>query len=368
MTIISTLPNESGVHQLMQQALDEGAFPGAVLLAARDSEILLHRAWGVADLSSEQPVTVDTVYDLASLTKPLATTLAVMRLIQTGRLTLETPLGPVLPVMAGTAKAGVTLRQLLSHCSGWPAWQPYFEQLRRHPDEERRRRLAQMLAAEPLIAAPGAATLYSDLDYLALGLVVETIGGLRLDRFVRQEIYQPLGIEALFFNPLDAPPKPRDYAATEHCPWRGGVLSGAVHDDNAYVLNGVAGHAGLFGTARAVFTLLQALLAAYRGEAGSDLLAPDLVRAFWQRSGDSGWTLGFDTPSVQGASSGTFFSVNSVGHLGFTGTSFWMDLDRQITIIVLTNRVHPVRSNEKIRAFRPRIHDALMEWFLLCSS
>ena len=147
-------------------------------------------------------------------------------------------------------------------------------------------------------AAPGSATLYSDLDYLALGLVVENISGLRLDKFVEQELYQPLGIEALFFNPLDAPHRPRDYAATEHCPWRGGVLSGAVHDDNAYVLNGVAGHAGLFGTARAVFTLLQALLSAYRGEAGSDLLTPDLVRAFWQRSGDSGWTLGFDTPSA----------------------------------------------------------------------
>lgn len=365
---ISSLPNESDVHQLMQQALDEGVFPGAVLLAARDSEILLHRAWGVADLSSGQPVTVDTVYDLASLTKPLATTLAVMRLIQTDRLTLETPLGSVLPVMADTAKAGVTLRQLLSHRSGWPAWQPYFERLRQHPEEDRRQRLAQMLAAEPLIATPGSATLYSDLDYLALGLVVENISGLRLDKFVKQELYQPLGIEDLFFNPLDALPVSRDYAATEHCPWRGGVLSGAVHDDNAYVLNGVAGHAGLFGTARAVFTLLQALLSAYRGEADSDLLAPDLVRAFWQRSGDSGWTLGFDTPSVQGSSSGTCFSPNSVGHLGFTGTSFWMDLDRQITIIVLTNRVHPVRSNGKIRAFRPRIHDALMEWFLLSSS
>jgi CubicO group peptidase (beta-lactamase class C family) len=364
----SSLPNESGVHQLMQQALDERVFPGAVLLAAREGNIFFHKAWGVADLSSGRPVTVDTVYDLASLTKPLATTLAVMRLIQTGRLTLETPLAPVLPVMADTAKAGVTLRQLLSHCSGWPAWQPYFEQLRQHPEEDRRRRLAQMLAAEPLIAVPGTAALYSDLDYMTLGLVVEHISGERLDRFVRREIYQPLGIDDLFFNPLDASPLPRDYAATERCPWRGGVLSGAVHDDNAYVLNGVAGHAGLFGTARAVFTLLQALLSAYRGEADSDLLAPDLVRAFWRRSGDSGWTLGFDTPSVQGSSSGTFFSPNSVGHLGFTGTSFWMDLDRRITIIVLTNRVHPVRSNEKIRAFRPRIHDVLMEWFLLCSS
>ncbi len=361
---IASLPNESAVRAQMQQALEEGVFPGVVLLAARDQEILLHEAWGVIDLSSERPVRVDTAFDLASLTKPLATALAVMRLVQENRLSLDTPMAAVLTAMTHTDKAEVTIRQLLSHCSGWPAWQPYFEHLRQHPEEERRGRLVQMLAAEPLIAAPGAAALYSDLDFLALGLVVENCSGLRLDKFVLQEIYQPLGIGGLFFNPLDAPPAPWDYAATERCPWRGCVLSGAVHDDNAYVLNGVAGHAGLFGTARAVFTLLQALLSVYRGEANDDLFAPDLVRTFWTPSGGSGWTLGFDTPSEQASSSGTHFSRNSVGHLGYTGTSFWVDIERRITIILLTNRVHPSRANEKIRAFRPMIHDTIMSGLL----
>lgn len=358
------LHNEAAVCHLMQQAIEEGVFPGAVLLVARDQEIRLHEAWGVTDLTMRQPVTVDTVFDLASLTKPLATALAVMLLVQEGRLALDTPMATVLPIMADTDKTGITVRHLLSHCSGWPAWQPYFEQLRQYPEKDRRHRLAQILAAEPLVAAPGTVSLYSDLDYMALGLVVEACTGVGLDRFVRQAIYMPLGIRDLRFNPRNAPPEPRVYAATERCAWRGKVLCGEVHDDNAYVLNGVAGHAGLFGTARAVFALMQRLLSAYRGEDAQTIFLPELVRTFWTPSGDSDWTLGFDTPSAQASSSGIHFLRNSVGHLGFTGTSFWTDIERRITIVLLTNRVHPSRSKEKIRAFRPRIHDAIMEGLL----
>ena len=339
-------------------------FPGAVLLVARDEEILLHEAWGMADFSSGRAVTLETVFDLASLTKPLATTLAVMRLVHQGLLELETPLSTVLPVMAGTDKAGVTVRQLLSHASGWPAWQPYFERLRTLPQEERRPWLARYLAEEPLVAAPGKVFLYSDLDFLALGLMVEACSGMRLDRFVQQEIYRPLGMEDLFFNPLDEPPVARSYAATEQCPWRGCLLCGAVHDDNAYTLNGVAGHAGLFGTAAGVWTLLRALRRIYLGEGDSGWLSRSLVETMWTRVERSDWALGFDTPSAQGSSTGGRFSPNSVGHLGFTGTSFWLDLDRGITVVLLTNRVHPSRSNVRIREFRPRIHAAVMEWLL----
>ena len=348
----------------MRQAVADGVFPGAVLLVARDEEILLHEAWGTADLSAGRAVTVETVFDLASLTKPLATTLAVMRLVRQGLLELETPLATVLPVMAGTAKAGVTVRQLLSHASGWPAWQPYFERLRALPEGERRARLARYLAEEPLAAAPGEVFLYSDLDFLALGLMVEACSGMRLDRFVRQAVYRPLGIDDLFFNPLDEAPAARRYAATEQCPWRGRVLCGAVHDDNAYVLNGVAGHAGLFGTAAGVWDLLQALLRIYSGEGGSAWLSQSLVQTMWTRVDRSDWALGFDTPAAHGSSSGRHFSSRSVGHLGFTGTSFWLDLDRRIAVVLLTNRVHPSRANVRIREFRPRIHDAIMEWLL----
>jgi len=348
----------------MQSGVDEGVFPGAVLLVARDDAVMLHDAWGIADLETQQPVTTNTVFDLASLTKPLATALAAMRLVQAGALSLETPLGRVLPEMTKTDKGAVTVRQLLSHCSGWPAWQPYYEVLRDDPHDIRRERLKALLAAEPLTAAPGATWRYSDLDYLALGLMLEAVGGLRLDRLADQEIYAPLGIRDLFFNPLDETPAARDYAATERCPWRGCVLCGAVHDDNAYVLNGVAGHAGLFGTAGGVWNLLRALRRIYAGDVETPWLSRSWVRTLWTRTTRSDWTLGFDMPSLEGSSSGRHFSANSVGHLGFTGTSFWLDLDRRIAVVLLTNRVHPSRSNSRIRQFRPRIHDEIMEWLL----
>jgi CubicO group peptidase (beta-lactamase class C family) len=202
--------------------------------------------------------------------------------------------------------------------------------------------------------------LYSDLDFLALGLLVEACTGVALDRYVRQEIYRPLGIEDLFFNPLDAAPAARNYAATERCTWRDMVLCGAVHDDNAHVLNGVAGHAGLFGTAAAVYALLESLLASYYKEALAVPFSSHLVRTFWTRARGSTWALGFDSPSRPTSSSGQYFSANSIGHLGFTGTSFWTDIERRITIVLLTNRIHPSRSNELIRIYRPRIHDAVM--------
>ena len=302
----------------------------------------------------------DTWRLFRNTTKPLATALAVMRLVQTDTLSLDSSLAEVLPIMASTDKAGVTVHQLLSHSSGWPAWQPYFEDLRAHPAGERRSHLARYLANEPLVNRPGETALYSDIDFLALGLVVEASSGMRLDRFVREEIYRPLGIQDLFFNPLDEPFLDRAYASTELCAWRGRVLSGEVHDDNAHVLNGVAGHAGLFGTAHEVYVLLRALRGAYDGICASDVFSADLMQTFWTPAIGTGWALGFDTPSAQASSSGNYFSVNTVGHLGFTGTSFWLDIDREIFIVLLTNRVHPSRDNIKIREFRPRIHDKIM--------
>ena len=348
----------------MEAAVAEGVFPGAVLLVARGEDVLLHDGWGVADLSTERTVDRNTLFDLASLTKPLATVPAVMRLLQSGRLELETPMEAALPIMAATDKAGVTVRQLLSHSAGWSAWQPYYERLRQHPPEKRRDLLARYLAEEPLVATPGAKSLYSDLDFMALGLIVEACAGMRLDRFVRSEVYRPLGIEDLFFNPLDEVPAAGEYAATERCPWREKIMSGVVHDDNAFALNGVAGHAGLFGSARGVFALLQILLRIHREEVLDSPVPPRLVKTFWTRQTDTGWTLGFDTPSPPASSAGQYFSRNSVGHLGFTGTSFWLDLDQGIAVVLLTNRVHPSRSNVRIRDFRPRIHDAIMEWLL----
>jgi len=190
--------------------------------------------------------------------------------------------------------------------------------------------------------------------------VVERVSDQRLDHFVTDEIYQPLGLNNLFFISRN-PAEPRGrFAATENCPWRKKILEGQVHDENAYVVGGVEGHAGLFGTADNIYRLLAELLSIYRGQRTSALFHKDLLHRFFKRLPGTDKALGFDTPSVSDSSCGRGFSQNSVGHLGFTGASFWMDLEQSVIVILLTNRVHPSRENEGIKKFRPEIHDAVM--------
>ena len=352
----------SRIRDAFCKALTTGVFPGAVLLIQHTGGPRWLEAYGVADSATGENVRPDTVFDLASLTKPLCTALAIMQLIQSGHLDLEDRLGDVLEDFNGTHKADIRIRHLLGHQAGFPAWRPYFEILHEKSMAERRDLLISLLAAEPLEAKPGKASIYSDLDFLVLQIVVETVSGRHLDQYADEKIYRPLGLAAdLFFTSTNASPPARTFAATEDCPWRGRVLKGHVHDDNAYCLGGVAGHAGLFGTAAAVGDLLAALLTAYRRPSAADIFDADLVRIFFKRGAPSDWALGFDTPAAHDSSSGRYFSADTVGHLGFTGTSFWMDLEREIIVVLLTNRVHPSRANEDIRAFRPLIHDRIME-------
>jgi CubicO group peptidase (beta-lactamase class C family) len=185
-----------------------------------------------------------------------------------------------------------------------------------------------------------------------------------MDAFLEAAVYRPLAVDRLFFPRGWGAIPAESVAATEFCPWRNVLLSGRVHDDNADVEGGVSGHAGLFGTARGVHRLLSCMLEAYHGDASDTALPGGLVRRFctpWRRSGR---TPGFDRPQGSSSSAGRYFSKNTVGHLGFTGTSFWMDIDRRLIVVLLTNRVHPSRSNLKIRAFRPLIHDDVMRMML----
>lgn len=349
------------VDRLMLQAVADSVFPGAVLLASCDDRILMHSAYGLASLVSKRPITTATIFDLASLTKPLATTLAVMLLCQEDRIGLEQNLGDLLPEFGRSDKAGVTIAQLLSHTSGLPDYRPFYRQLDRLPMSERRPRLRRQLLQEPLVAPPGAQAVYSDLDFMILEWIVETVSGRRLDRFVTETIYAPLNIAPLFFIDMEQAPPPGAYAATEQCLWRGRIVEAQVHDENAYVLGGVAGHAGLFGTAASVQRLLAELLAAYHGRGPQRPLRREMVRRFFQQVPGSGRALGFDMPSPPHPSCGCFFPATSLGHLGFTGTSFWIHLKRAVCVVLLTNRVHPSRANTAIRAFRPLIHDAVME-------
>jgi len=218
-----------------------------------------------------------------------------------------------------------------------------------------------LLVQENLIHPIGRKVLYSDLGFMILRWVVEHISGCRLDYFVADEIYAPLGLKDLFFIDLNSDLRQRRYAATERCPWRRTLLEGRVHDENAYAAGGIEGHAGLFGTAENIYLLLSAMLFDFHEGPSRKLFFPKTVRTFFQRLPNTDKSLGFDMPSDRNSSAGRFFSRRSVGHLGFTGTSFWMDLDRRIIVVLLSNRVHPARENDAIRTFRPLLHDAVMK-------
>ena len=195
---------------------------------------------------------------------------------------------------------------------------------------------------------------------MMLRWLVERLANRRLDHFVREEIYKPLGLENLFFVDSNMPVMEKVFAATEACAWRNGLVEGSVHDENAFVVGGVDGHAGLFGTAEDVHALLCEIQSLYHGADSRGVLKKEIVQEFLNFGKKTARALGFDRPASKNSSSGSHFSKNSVGHLGFTGVSFWMDLDRSLLIILLTNRIHPTRENEKIKIFRPVLHDAVM--------
>lgn len=354
------------VSNMMDRAIKEKVFPGAVLLCAKYDEILYHRAFGVADLQTKQPMETDAVFDLASLTKPLATAVAMMVLVQTHQLDLDICLKDLLPATAQTPKARITLDMLLRHTSGLPAHRKYYEQAAGQPDPVQV--MDHLVLTEPLTALPGASQVYSDLGYMLLYKVIRTVIQTRLDRFVQKQVYLPLGlgIEDLFFIDLTSQSMPKDrtrLVSTQDCPWRGRVLTGEVEDENAWVSGGIQGHAGLFGSGAAVHRLCLEILQAIN-QKSPRVLNPGVVARFIQKYPGHTQVAGFDTPSQSGSSTGRYFSPLTVGHLGFTGTSFWIDPDNGAIVVLLTNRVHPSRSNQKIKKFRPAIHDCIARCLL----
>ncbi len=356
----------TAIDAVMNAGIREGVFPGAVLLVSREDQLLVHRAYGKENLFTNEPITVDTCFDLASLTKPLATALAVATLVAAGTLTLEQPLGALVECRGHEDKQMITVDQLLRHTAGFPAHRPFYQALVKLPRVHRREKLRRLIMAEPLIAPPGERQVYSDLGYMVLAWIVESTVGMRLDHYVDQVIFAPLILD-LFFRPMgDGKPRHtlRRFAATEQCPWRARMLTGEVHDDNAWAVGGVEGHAGLFGTARGVGKLLTHLLDALHGGAGGNLPG-GVLRRFVKKEPGRERVAGFDTPSPMGSSTGNGFTVNALGHLGFTGTSFWMEPDASVVVVLLTNRVHPSRDNMAIRRFRPLLHDLVSHLFIM---
>ena len=352
------------IDDLMKQGLREKVFPGAVLLVGNGNTRLFFEAYGKANLFSGQPMARDAVFDLASLTKPLATTLAVARLVDQGRIGLDQPVGTWLPALADSDKAAITVRQLLCHQGGFPAHHLFYMTLKSILPSKRKAVVLDLLKHTPLAYQPGETVLYSDLGFMLLCRLVEAAAGCPMNEFLKAEIYDPLGLTDLFFVDLTRHHRPRRlFAATELCPVRNRLLVGEVHDDNAWFAGGVDGHAGLFGTADAVFRLLRFLVADFRGRSSGSVFSTQILSDVFNGEGKHPLPLGFDRPSVQHSSAGRYFSANTVGHLGFTGVSVWMDLEKECCIILLTNRVHPFRWNTRLGQFRPLIHDRIMEHF-----
>lgn len=349
---------------MMDHAVEEGVFPGAVLLVARRGKILFHEAFGYASLQPKKvSLSRSTRFDLASLSKALATTTALMWLVDRGEISISDPLHKWFPDFEQGLKKKIRLFHLLSHSSGLRAWRPYYRKYfkngRMIRSNQVRNEIYDRLHKEGLSYRPGSRSLYSDLGFILAGEIIEKVSGRRLDDFCEKEIFGPLKLRTLTFRGSDrtSGPKPL-FAATESCPWRGRVLRGEVHDGNAYALGGVAGHAGLFGTAEDVYRLTQVILDAAKGD--SKYLSPGLVKRFVRRAKipGSSWGLGWDTPSDP-SSSGLYLSSLSFGHLGFTGCSIWADRRRELIIVLLSNRIHPSSRNIRIRAFRPKIHDRI---------
>jgi CubicO group peptidase (beta-lactamase class C family) len=353
------------VTKLLLNGLHQEVYPGAVLLVAKEGKIVFFRAVGSRAVIPERlPMEKDTIFDLASLTKPLATTLAVMKLVDEGLLELDTPLASLIQPFPWQDKRHISPRLLLNHASGLADWTPFYQELVQLPPEERKPAVRRLILERPLSFEPKTVSLYSDLGFMLLEWIVEIIAGKDLSSFLETNLYQPLGLKTLYLDHIAAERthKKELYAATEDCPWRKGIVQGHVHDENAFALGGYSGHAGLFGTAKDILILTSMLVNLYHGERPA-LLEEKTVRTFLARQGlvpGSTWALGWDTPSKENSSSGNYFGPKSIGHTGFTGTSVWIDLEKHITAIFLTNRVHPTRSNEKIKGFRPELHDLIM--------
>lgn len=299
-----------------------------------------------------------TFYDLASLTKPLVTSLVILSLIDKGAVALDDTLSKFFEhQIPGGDK--IEIHHLLNHSSGLPAHKEYFTELMTLSADKRKEALLRNILKEELLFQPGSSVLYSDLGFILLGCLIERITQISLAAYWRTAIAIPLGVENMLkFNSFDCIDT-NTYAVTGSCPWSYNKLRGVVHDDNCRSLGGVAGHAGLFGTLSGVLILCKEILLSYKGERSKKVLFN--LGQFIEGSGQRGWVFGFDTPSKGYTSSGTYFSKKTIGHLGFSGTSFWIDLEQDIAVVLLTNRVIYQGNAEKMREFRPIIHDAIMK-------
>jgi CubicO group peptidase (beta-lactamase class C family) len=341
------------VEELIRQSITGNAFPGAVLLVWKDGRIIFQMPYGHFTYSdSSAAVTTSTIYDLASLTKVLATTTAAMICMDRKLFKLEDKVAVFIPSFSENGKGSITIKNLLMHNSGLPAYKKYYTLYNKPQD------VLNDIYSIKLSYATGTKTVYSDLGMITLGKVIESVTGKSLDDFCNTEIFKPLGMNDTYYNP----PHALRYriAPTENDKyWRHRLLIGEVHDETASLLNGVAGHAGLFSTAGDISKLLQMLLQKGIFD-GIRLIDPATVALFTSKQ-SNGRGLGWDIKTAAGSSAGNLFSAKSYGHTGFTGTSVWIDPIKNLFVIFLTNRVYPDRVNNKIIKIRPVLHDLIIK-------
>jgi CubicO group peptidase (beta-lactamase class C family) len=356
---LGSFPRYAPAVRYLDSAIAAGAAPGAVLAISHHGEWFIH---GTGRLGLDDPTVPDstTVYDLASLTKVIGLTTAMMLAVDSGLIDLDTPIQRYVPAFTGRHKEKVTVRHLMVHASGLPAWRPLFR------ETSTRDEALALADTTPLDTLPGTRYLYSDLGIIVLTQAIETVFQQRLDSLLSSRVFPSMRMHATRFLP---PPEwlPR-IAPTENDPWRGRILRGEVHDENTARLDGVSGHAGLFSSAPDLLRfgewILWLISDPQIGMPASRIVSEEWLRfqvgaSFLKRQHippGSHRTLGWETPTGSN-SAGTILNPSSVGHTGFTGTSIWIDPTRELVIVLLTNRVHPTRENNRLGAVRRGVAD-----------
>jgi len=357
------------VNTLMERGTHR-VFPGAVLRVSVDGREVFHRPFGtLRPRGNGQAIRHGTTYDVASLTKCVSIATLIMRRIDEGLCNLNTNVCDAIGPIGG--ERVVPLHYLLSHRSGLPNWRPYLDWLfERHPDvepgtEEALTLMKQWVKTEPFVTKPGTRAIYSDLGYMILGWWLESVWEDSLNHLFERHVAKELQMTNTRYIPLHgwdgagSFPCQNTMAPTEICPGRKRLTHGEVHDENAFLIGGIAGHAGLFSTAQDIGKWADTLLKCHDK---NGFVSKKTVRSFWApvpSPDDSSWRMGFDGVSLGSSSGGDLISPSGVCHLGFTGTSVWIDPERRATAVLLSNRVHPSRDNNQIREFRPSLHDAI---------
>lgn len=345
--------NFTEADRLIENAISDSAFPGAVLLVSKYGEIIHQKAYGHHTYALSAPkVSINSIFDLASVSKVVGTTTAAMMLIDRGKLNLDEKVISYLPEFNNNGKENVTIRNLLLHNSGLAPFKKYYDIY--STAEEVINDIMNLTPEQK----PGSKYVYSDLGMITLQKVMEKVSGKSLDKFLDENLFIPMGMNSTMYNP---PPELKDNCMPTELDdfWRMRQLQGEVHDERAFMLNGVAGHAGLFSNAPDLAKFLQMILQKGNYQ-GKQYIKPETVELFTKKQSDqSSRGLGWDTKSPEGSSAGQYFDITSYGHTGYTGTSVWTDPTKNLFVILLTNRVYPTRNNNKLSKVRPLIHDVI---------